>query len=835
MKRKDLIPPRLRGLFFSARSRESEDGGSPLNRASFRLLYERFREILALNDSVLEVIADIEDRLSRGRPFSLEVMGERVRRAAMDVFVMVKNLNLITEGRHEGLYEALRGLNREIEAELEADRAATEAPLALSLDAIEPGLRRVTGAKMANLAEARSACGALIPGGFVITTAAAVRFLSLGDLWGQCLALEEVLERGGLAALAEASAQVRREILGGTIPAEVTRAIEEAFDTCFPGPGALVSLRSSAVGEDASGASHAGLYRTELRVDRVRLLDAYRSVVASAFSPAAVSYRFQKGLTAGGALMAVGCLRMIAPRCAGTALSRSPREEDRGVVTICAIAGVADGITGGSEDGETIRVGPGEGIASGGLLSPEEADALAVLARRLEEHFGCPQEIEWAIDPAGVLYLLQTRPAVAERPSAERATGQPPPSLVSAALILAGGVTACSGVGSGPPFVFRNEADLALIPEGGVLLARHSAPDFAQVMTRCAAIVTEVGSPAGHMASLAREFGVPAIVGLAGALAALASEEAITVDAAACRIYRGSFPDRSAALPRAPSLHDSPAVDKMRRLSRLITPLGLTDPVSAGFRPEGCRSLHDCTRFVHEKVFEAMFHYGDQAAVDRQNSLKLEARLPIAVRIFDLGGSLSPDAGRGGRVRVSEITGVPLLAFLEGLMDERIRWDLPRPISVRGFLSVLGESMTGPPAETLRVGRLSYAIASDRYLNFSTKAGYHFSTLDTYCGRSQNRNYIHFRFMGGAAELSRRQRRIQFLSAVLGALDFRVQARDDLLTARLDKYGDEIIRSRLVDLGRLTLCARQLDMLMDADSSAEVFAGAFLEGEWDRF
>jgi len=186
-------------------------------------------------------------------------------------------------------------------------------------------------------------------------------------------------------------------------------------------------------------------------------------------------------------------------------------------------------------------------------------------------------------------------------------------------------------------------------------------------------------------------------------------------------------------------------------------------------------------------------------------------------------------------VTPDQITCVPLRAFLAGMLEERIRWNQPRPVSMRGFLSVLGESISGPPAESRQIGRLSYAIASDRYMNFSTKAGYHFSTVDTYCGESQNKNYVHFRFSGGAADPERRERRIRFLKTVLLALDFKVQARGDLLTARLDKYGAETIRARLVALGHLTLCARQLDMLMSSEASPDFFARAFLAGEWEKF
>jgi pyruvate,water dikinase len=306
------------------------------------------------------------------------------------------------------------------------------------------------------------------------------------------------------------------------------------------------------------------------------------------------------------------------------------------------------------------------------------------------------------------------------------------------------------------------------------------------------------------------------------------------VDAATCRVYGEKIPCQ-APLSRRQPVAGSPAFERFRRISRLVTPLILTDPASGEFHPENCRSLHDVTRYVHEKAFEAMFHYGDIATVKDNCSVRLEAKLPIRVEIFDVGGGLSPISPPQNAVGPEHVLSIPMKAFLQGLLEPRIRWDLPRPVSMRGFLSVLGESMAGRPAEAGEIGRISYAIISDRYMNFSTKAGYHFSTIDTYCGKSVNKNYIHFRFLGGAAAEERRRRRVQFLSKTVGALDFTVQVKGDALVARLDKYNAEDIQARLVTLGRLTLCARQLDMLMDNDSSPDIFARAFLAEEWHKF
>ncbi|MEP0775711.1 MAG: hypothetical protein HRF46_15295 [Acidobacteriota bacterium] len=818
---------RLRSLFNPSR------GDRPvLGSAAFRLKYERFRELLSLNDAALQLYADLEDMLASSEAFALDSTLQRTRKAALDVFVMVKNLNQIAGGQYHDLYDAMQRISGQLDAEFLRLRGAAQGPLVVPLARLRASDVPAAGAKMANLGEVASRCGLAVPEGFVISTAAFSRFMAENELWERCERLEGVLETHGPEVLAEACAEVHEAILAAALPQELEAAIEDTFERTFGEEEVLVAMRSSAVGEDAVAASHAGIYYSQLNVPRGEVAAEYRRVIASAFSPVAVAYRLERGLTAGESAMAVGCLRMVEPRAAGIMFSRHPEDLDRDEVMIAATSGVAAGVAAGTEGGSvwTGTLG-GRFEGEGTLLSQEDLLRLAAAARTLEAHFRSPQDVEWAIDRGGRLVILQTRPMV---PVAceivENSTlteGLP--------LLLEGGAVACPGLGGGPAVVVAGEDDLRGFPSGGVLVARHSSPKFLQVMNRCSAIVTEVGSPTGHMAILAREMGVPALVGVAGALTALAEGEAVTVDARARRIFAGLPADGKAGRRRRPGRADSPAVRALRRIAALVTPLHLTDPAAPEFSPAHCRTLHDITRFVHEKAFEVMFHFGDAAGEDRHNSYRLAAELPIEIRVFDVGGGLAEETYVGHTVPVSAVTSVPMRAFLDGMLDPRHAWRHPRPVSVKGFLSVLGESMAGPPPQAQKLGRLSYAIISDRYLNFSTKAGYHFSTVDSYCGRSTNKNYIHFRFSGGAADAQRRARRIVFLTKVLEALEFRVKAKGEILHARLDKYEEEIIVARLEDLGRITMCARQLDMLMDSDSSPEFFARAFLAGELDKF
>jgi pyruvate,water dikinase len=833
--KRDKGPGRLLGVLRSAfRPRgapPSETDRPPRSgRARFRMMYERFREILALNDRTLELIAEISDRLSGHEPFSLEILKERVRKTAMDVFVMVKDLNQLSGGRHDGLYEALRRIDAALEPLLGGVEKAP-APLIVSLKELRREDVSLAGNKMANLGDAGRCAGLRVPAGFAITTAATARFLSEAGLRERCERLEGVLELEGAQALGPACAEVQAAVRAAPVGEELSVAIRQAFSATFS-PDCLVAVRSSAVGEDSREASHAGLYATELRVSAARLFDAWRGVLASAYGPAAVSYRYERGLPTHAALMAVGCVAMVGARCAGILHTRPPDDPGSDTVVIGATHGVADRLAAGEEGAELIVATPGrENETRGGLLSTPEVAALVSAARRLEEHFGGPQDVEWAIEEGEGLVILQARPLVALARQAVEAR----PEDDARPALLSGGLTACPGIGSGPVVPVRPDDDLAAFPEGGVLVAHHSSPAYSRVMVRCAAIVTDVGSPIGHMANLAREFDVPAIVGMAGATATLEAGDVVTVDARLRKVFAGPAPPGTMPLRARRPPADTPAGAALREIAAFVTPLKLTDSTAPEFAPEGCRSLHDVTRFIHEKAYEVMFHYGDLAVDDREASRRLDAPLPITVRVFDVGGGIAADASGAESVTPGQITSVPMTAFLSGMLEKRIRWDQPRPVSVSGFLSVLGESISGPPAEARQIGRLSYAIVSDRYMNFSTKAGYHFSTVDTYCGQSQNKNYVHFRFSGGAADPERRERRVRFLRTVLNALDFKVQARGDFLTARLDKYGPETIRARLVDLGHLTLCARQLDMLMGSDASPDSFAQAFLAGEWEKF
>ncbi|MBF0531368.1 MAG: phosphoenolpyruvate synthase, partial [Deltaproteobacteria bacterium] len=450
----------------------------------------------------------------------------------------------------------------------------------------------------------------------------------------------------------------------------------------------------------------------------------------------------------------------------------------------------------------------------------------------LEDDFGEPQDVEWAWLSDGRVFILQSRPLQMLN-STQDGTVEIDLDLPR---ILEGGETARPGIGSGPAYLVFKEEDLADFPDGGILVAPNSSPVFACVLDRAAAVVTDVGGVTGHMASLTREFGVPAIVGAKGATGAIVSGQIITVHASARRVYAGRpvnlvNSDTTKNISQRKNLRGVPP---WQQAARLITPLTLTDSKSPKFRPENCLTFHDIIRFIHEKSFSEMFRLGDALGAAASNEAKkLANKLPFAMLLIDLGGGLAEDAGQ--EVTLEQVISVPGVSFLQGLLDPRIQWDRPRPVSLSGLASVLSRSMFTPTSDgqDRDIGETTFAIMSGEYLNFNSRVGYHFAAVDSVCGPLLNDNYISFRFQGGAATEDRRSLRAELISNILSQLGFEIRQKADVVHAFLKKHNQQTTKDLLAELGRLTIFTRQMDMLCHNRNTCLWLAQAFIDGNYN--
>jgi pyruvate, water dikinase len=350
------------------------------------------------------------------------------------------------------------------------------------------------GGKAASLGELSQA-GIAVPRGFVVLASAFRRAMSAVDPSGALARSVSEVPAGDVEAIARAAAGVRERIVAAVLPAEVSAAIAAGYgelDVASGGtgasggfgasgasgasdasgaPGVAVAVRSSATMEDSSEASFAGMQDTYLGVRGVEaVLDRVRSCWASLYNDESVAYRRRMGLAEAGLAMGVIVQRMVRPRAAGVMFTRSPVTGDRSVVAIEGTWGLGSALVAGdvTPDAFTVskvtgeitgrRVGAklrlhsfppnGKGIVvqamPGGqrnspCITDDEARALALVGRQVEDHYGVPQDIEWALlgedschsalhgEPADRIVLLQSRPETvwAVREQAPLATPKP--------------------------------------------------------------------------------------------------------------------------------------------------------------------------------------------------------------------------------------------------------------------------------------------------------------------------------------------------------------------------------------------------------------------------
>ena len=831
----------------------------------FRFKYSCFKMLLDSNTEFLKVISDIEEKLQGQQVFGMSYVRSRAAQAVFHTFRMVKNLDDLSGHRYSLLFDVLEKINLSIKEVLGKRKEIPQTELILPYRQINAEMVDWVGGKNANLGEIFNRVGLSIPGGFAVTTRAFESFLAYNELFDEISRKKMEIIPDNPETINAISKDIQQLIVSAYLPPELEKAILLAYaklaeaggDGKSPDFPFRVSMRSSAIGED-SELSFAGQYLSKLNVPSDQLIQAYKEIVASLYSPRAIAYRLNKGIRDEDIAMSVACLQMVESVASGVMYSRNPFNLLEGNIIITAVWGLGPYAVEGTITPDSYTVAKNCQIitaeishktvqlvsdSEGGLveipvavefrdkpcLSPEEIGILVGYALKLEEHYKCPQDIEWAIDKGGHLFILQSRPLRIGKQNQSIT-----PLLTSYPLLIEKGAIASAGVGFGPAFHVDSDEDLMNFPEGAVLVARHSSPKFVMVMKKTRAIITDMGNVAGHMASLAREFAVPTVVNTKTATTVISSGMEVTVDAYSGRVYRGRVPElESFQSTREFPMKDTPVYKVLREVCDWIVPLHLMDPKSPNFAPSFCRSLHDISRLVHESSYTEIFQLSDFVSDKKGIAFKLKGNLPLDLYVIDLGGGLRETSKNLNRVSLDKIVSAPFNALLRGMMHEDFQQNQLRPVEFKGFLSVMREQMLSPPSTVERFGDRSYAIISDKYLNFSSRVGYHYSILDSYCSQTPNMNYITFSFKGGAADDIRRNRRVRAIAMILKLIDFVVEAVGDRVDARYQKHDCSLIEEKLDIIGRLLQFTRQMDMLMSNENSVEALAKNFLAGNYN--
>ncbi|MEM7813843.1 MAG: phosphoenolpyruvate synthase [Candidatus Aenigmatarchaeota archaeon] len=412
----------------------------------------------------------------------------------------------------------------------------------------------LVGGKNASLGEMIARTRVPIPDGFAITAEAYKYFICNAGLEKL---IRETLRKTNVKDVDElkrAGAKIRSAIRAAPMPADLEQAISKAFKRL----GAKrVAVRSSATAEDLPRASFAGQQESFLNVDERSLIQRVKDCFASLFTDRAISYREDHHFDHFKVWLAVGVQKMVRSAVSGVMFTLDPDTGHRDFVFINGAWGLGDFIVQGRVDPDQwlvhkptraivsrriatkkiMEVRSPRGVARAAVprslqakavLSDAEIQKLVSWSLAIEKMYGVPQDIEWAKDIDGSLYILQSRPETVHAPRAKAVYKEY--RLAEKGKLLGTGLAIGRAIATGVANVIRSPAEMRRFKPGQILVTRMTDPDWEPVMKVASGIITEVGGKTSHAAIVSREMKVPAVVGLANATKILKSGMTVTLD-----------------------------------------------------------------------------------------------------------------------------------------------------------------------------------------------------------------------------------------------------------------------------------------------------------------
>jgi pyruvate,water dikinase len=448
-------------------------------------------------------------------------------------------------------------------------------PFVIKLNELGMNDVEVVGGKNASLGEMishLSNLGVSVPGGFATTAAAYREFLRSDGLDQRINALLDQLDVDDIDALASAGAQIRAWVLAAPLPQQLMSDIVAAWEEMSGGKDITVAVRSSATAEDLPDASFAGQQETFLNIRGLdNVIEAMHQVFASLFNDRAIAYRVHQGFDHSLVALSAGIQTMVRSDigAAGVMFTLDTESGFRDAVFLTASYGLGETVVQGavnpdefyvykpaitagkrailrknlgskeikmiysdnSQPGKTVStVDVAEAERTSFSLSDAEVLELAKMAMTIEQHYQRPMDIEWGKDGSdGKLYILQARPETVQSRSGRTIQRY---TLKSHSNVIVTGRSIGQKIGAGTAKIIRSAAEMNRVQAGDVLVSDMTDPDWEPVMKRASAIVTNRGGRTCHAAIIARELGIPAVVGCGDATEKIRDGAAVTVSCA---------------------------------------------------------------------------------------------------------------------------------------------------------------------------------------------------------------------------------------------------------------------------------------------------------------
>jgi len=854
---------------------------------------KRFSDILDSNNTALLEIAQLQQSLQSKESIPIPFIVKKITNILVETYKMVRNLNELSDGRYSNLFRVYERVASNIRSKIGENTYYKDKRIidkfVIPFSNIDRSHIDIVGEKIAFLCDIKNKTSIPVPDGFAITENAYRLIIEKNNLSDEINSLLRNTDITDMEALYKTSAKIQQKIINTKIPDEFNNAIHEAFSILKEkslSDAIRVSVRSSALFESNQYTSFAGQYRSILNVSEEELNDAYLRVVASKFEPEAIIYARIHGYEINDLSMCVGVQQMIKAKNSGIMYTQWQQQSQ---IMIQAIYGLGLYIVNGSlipdtyiydlELNRVIQHKLGEkpimltcdlygtreekvnkDDINKPVLTEEQVVKLSKIGKTLTDIYKMPLDIEWATDENDHIFLLQCRPLlvipeyVTKREEQSDIdiewtldeNGMPymlgyvelgkkalkpkhiTVNAITNKVIFDGGIIASPGIAIGKAFNVNTDLDILRFPSGSIAITKTANPRLAVLLTKVKGIVSEKGDMTGHLATVAREMRIPALFGTGNII--IPDETQITLDATNRKIYEGIVEEFKDINNQAKMTSSSTLL--LESLLKDIAVLNIPNPKNSNIQALRCKTVHDIIRFVHQIAIEEMFRLCDNKIIKGYKIRRIISPIPIELIAFDLGGGIIDNAPEIN-VPLEDVVSIPMRALWNGMMYKGIKWSGERNINISGLVSAMASYMVDKSTSIRELGAPSYVFITKYYMNFNSRVGYHFTTIDAYSGEQRESNYINFRFSGGANALDRRSRRASLIERILSDVGFVCVRTMDVINARITNLDIVEMQAKLEYVGRLLGFVNRLDIAMVADNDIEKYYNAFKEQRYN--
>jgi pyruvate,water dikinase len=753
--------------------------------------YKAFQLLLQLDKEALELIAQLEE-IKQGRQTGhLDQVNSLISQLTQKTKAEISALERLTCRSQSRLFRLQSHIESDLMACIQKEFPSPGQPYTHSLK--HPGLESLIGGKAYTLTHLPESCRVLVPKGFVITTKAFAVFVNHNDLRPTLDSLLAQIEKNDRQGIAQVSHHLQGLVTQAELPKDMCQEVQSSLSQ-YVHPNSSLAFRSSAVGEDLTF-SFAGQYSSVLHVTMQDWQEAYKQVIASKYSPQALYYRLHHGLSDHSTPMAVLVMEMVQPLVSGVLYTRIGADKDS--MDLYVVQGIGETLVQGQRfDSRIICVPESKNVTyvqGPWLLSEDTLWTITSTGRHLDDFFKRPQEIEWSITASQDFFLLQSRPLHIAQPLEPQTTLKDLKPLFQ-------GQWVSSGSAVGRTYRLNDPHDLASVPEKVILVVSSLSPNLSMVLDRVVGIVAEYGTPACHLASLAREAGLPVLCQVKGILN-MRNDQLISLDADAGNVYEGRVFQDTAQNQTQGWIGKDPLVqDILEQMLPLIAPLSHQSRGDNAGTLDSVHTLHDLVRYVHEAGVQSMFTLVGKRGLNKYAVKRLDADIPLVMFVLDVQEGLIQGARGKKVVTPKDMTSRPMCAFWRGLSHPCVSWDpgiLHYDWDAYGKSSVV---FTNVEKSTLFS---SYAVLARTYFHALIKFGYHFVVVDGLIGASAEANYLRMRFKGGGGLEEQRILRLQLLKGLLHRFGFQTKLTGDFIDAFFDRHEAKSTETRTAILGMI--------------------------------